>query len=154
MTTIALAGLLLYAVFRSRLHLALATVGALAIGYMVLVVTYVFPAIDQAFSPRKITEEIKALAVEPTPALFMYFPGWPKNEDAVYYLKRDTVVSDLPSQEAVVEAVRKHGTIRVVTEEQHALTLQEKMGLVVERIREFQQPGRKHLLLLSVREQT
>ena len=62
-TTIALAGLLLYAVFRSRLHLALATVGALAVGYMVLVVTYVFPAIDQACSPRKITEEIKALAV-------------------------------------------------------------------------------------------
>ncbi len=148
-----LAGLLLYAVLRSRLYLALSTVGALAIGYMVLVVTYVFPAIDQASSPRKITEEIKTLAVETKPALFMYIPGWPKNEDALYYLKRDTVVPDLPSQEAVVEAVRKNGTIRVITEEQHAAALQGRAGLAIERIREFPQPSRKHLLLLSVREQ-
>ena len=150
---VSLAGLLLYAVVRSRLRLALYTVGALAIGLMVTVVNVVFPAIDQAFSPRKITEEIKAMAVETQPALFLYIPGWPKNEDAVYYLKRDSVVPDLPSQEAVVEVVRKNGTIRVITEESYAVSLEGRADLVTERIREFRQPSRKHLLLVAVRGQ-
>ena len=149
---VSFSGLLLYAVVRSRLRLALCAVGALAVGYVVLLVAYVFPAIDQASSPRKITEEIKALARETTPALFMYIPGWPKNEDALYYLKRDSVVPDLPDRDAVVEAVRRHGPIRVITEEQHAAALDRQPGLVIERIREFPQPGRKHLLLLSLRE--
>ena len=97
---------------------------------------------------------IDALALGTQPILFMYIPGWPKNEDALYYLKRDTVVPDLSSQDAVLEAVRKHGAIRVVTEEQHAAALQANAGLVVGRLQEFRQPGRKHLFLLSVQEQT
>jgi hypothetical protein len=130
-TIVSLAGLLLYAVLRSRVRLALGLVGALAVAYVVLVVNYVFPAIDQAASPRKAVEEIKTLALGTQPALFMYIPGWPKNEDALYYLKRDNVVPDLPSQDAVLEAVRTHGAIRVVTEEQHAAALQAQAGLVV-----------------------
>ena len=119
-----------------------------------LIVNYVFPAIDQAASPpRKATEEIKTLAMEAPPALFMYIPGWPKNEDAVYYLKRDTVVPDLPTENAVIEAVRTRGIIRLIAEEQHAVILEGRSDLVTERIREFRQPGRKHLLLLSVRTQ-
>ena len=70
---IALAGSLLYAVVRSRLRLALGLVGALAVGYAILLVNYVFPAIDQGFSPRKIHEKIKTLAGETTPALFHVF---------------------------------------------------------------------------------
>lgn len=151
MMIVSLAALLLYAVIRSRLRLALGTVGALAVGYVVLVVTYVFPAIDQAASPRKATEEIKSLAMEAPPALFTYIPGWPKNEDALYYLKRDTVVPDLPSEAAVIEAVRTRGTIRVIVEEQYAVILERRSDLATERIREFRQPGRKHLLLLSLR---
>lgn len=153
-TIVSLAGLLLYAVLRSRVRLALGMVGALAVAYVVLVVNYVFPAIDQAASPRKAVEEIKTLALGTQPALFMYIPGWPKNEDALYYLKRDNVVPDLPSQDAVREAVRTHGAIRVVTEEQHAAALQSQAGLVVGKLQEFRQPGRKHLFLLSVQEQT
>lgn len=148
---VAAAGVLLYAVIRSRLHLALYMVGGLAIGFMATVVNVVFPAIDQAFSPRKITEEIKAMAVETRPTLYQYIPGWPKNEDAVYYLKRDQVVPDLPSQEAIVDAARRNGTIRVITEEKHAALLEGRPDLMTERIREFRQPSRKHLLLLSVR---
>jgi 4-amino-4-deoxy-L-arabinose transferase-like glycosyltransferase len=151
-TTVALAGLLIYAAVASRLRLALGTVGALAIAYAVLVVAYVFPAIDQAFSPRKITEELKTLAAETTPALYMYIPGWPKNEDAVYYLKRDGLLLDLPDQDALTEVLRRHGTIKVVTEEQQMVFLRNTMGLAIEMIREFQQPGRKHLLLISLRE--
>lgn len=151
---VSLAGLLLYAVIRSRLQFALRMVGALAVAYVALVVNYVFPAIDQAFSPRKVTEEIKSMAKEAQPALFMYIPGWPKNEDAVYYLKRDNVVPDLPTPEAIVEAARSNGTIRVVTEEKHAVTLENRSDLVTERIREFRQPSRKHLLLLSVRDRS
>ena len=150
---VSLSMLLLYAVIRSRLRLALGTVGALAVGYVVLIVNYVFPAIDQAASPRKATEEIKILARDAQPALFMYMPGWPKNEDAVYYLKRDTVVPDLPNEDALIEAVRTRGAIRVIAEEQHALVLEGRSDLVTQRMREFRQPGRKHLLLLSVRTQ-
>lgn len=149
-TIVSLAGLLLYAVLRSRVRLALSMVGALAVAYVVLVVNYVFPAIDQAASPRKAVEEIKTLALGTQPALFMYIPGWPKNEDALYYLKRDNVVPDLPSQDAVLDAVRKHGAIRVVTEERHAAALQAQAGLVVGTLQEFRQPGHKHLYLLSV----
>jgi 4-amino-4-deoxy-L-arabinose transferase-like glycosyltransferase len=151
---VALSGVLIYAVLRSRLHLAFYMVGALAIGYMVLVVSYVFPAIDQAFSPRKVTEEIKALRVENPPGLFMYIPGWPKNEDALYYLKRDAVLSDLPDAHAVTEALQRYGTIQMVTEEQHLMVLRDNLGLAIETIREFQQPGRKHLLVVSLRGRT
>ena len=150
---VSLSGLLLYAVIRSRQRLALSTVGALAIAYVVLLVNYVFPAIDLASSPRKAVEEINRLALDTQPTPFMYIPGWPKNEDALYYLKRDNVVQDLSNQEGVLEAVRQHGVIRVITEEQHMITLQERAGLAVEKLREFPQPGRKHLFLLSVRGQ-
>ena len=44
----------------------------------------------------------------------------------------------------VLEAVRKHGAIRVVTEEQHAAALQANAGLVVGRLQEFRQPGLPH----------
>jgi DTW domain-containing protein YfiP len=119
---------------------------------MVLVVSYVFPAIDQASSPRKVTEEIKALRVENPPGLFMYIPGWPKNEDALYYFKRDALLPDLPDLQAVTDALQRYRTIRLVTEEQHMAVLRDTLGLVVEPIREFQQPGRKHLLVVSLRE--
>ncbi len=151
---VALSGALIHAVLRSRLHLAFYLVGALAVGYMVLVVSYVFPAIDQASSPRKVTEEIKALRAENPPGLFMYIPGWPKNEDALYYLKRDAMLADLPDAHAVTEALQRYGTIQMVTEEQHLTPLKDDPGLAIQAIREFQQPGRKHLLLVSLRGRT
>ena len=150
---VTLAGILLYAAITSRLQFALRMVGLLAVAYVVLIVNYVFPAIDQAASPRKATEEIKSMARDSGPAMFLYIPGWPKNEDAVYYLKRDTVVPDLPSHEAVREAVRARGSIRIITEEPHLISLQKLEGLAVEMIHEFRQPGRKHLFLLSVQTQ-
>ena len=151
---VSLAGVLLYAAITARLQFALRMVGVLAAAYVVLVVNYVFPAIDQAASPRKATEEIKFMAKETGPAMFLYIPGWPKNEDAVYYLKRDSVVRDLPDQEAVQHAVRTQGPIRVITEESHKVFLQKQAGLVVDILREFRQPGRKHLYLLSVQAQS
>ena len=137
LTIVCLSVLLLHAAIRSRLRLSLGIVGALAVGYVVLIVSYVFPSIDQAASPRKATEEIKALALDAPPALFMYIPGWPKNEDAVYYLKRDTVIPDLPTEDAVIQAARTQGTIRMITEEQHAVVLEGRSDLVTERIRSF-----------------
>lgn len=145
-----LAGTLLYAAITARLQLALRMVGLLAGAYVVLVVNYVFPAIDQAASPRKATEQIKSMANAAGPAMFFYIPGWPKNEDAVYYLRRDAVVRDLPDVEAVYHAVRVQGPIRVITEESHMDALRSQAGLVVETLQEFRQPGRKHLYLLSV----
>ena len=147
---ISLGGALLYAAITSRLQLALRMVGVLAVAYVVLVVNYVFPAIDEAASPRKATEYIKSVAKEAGPPMFLFIPGWPKNEDAVYYLKRDTVVRDLPDEDAVHHAVRTQGPIRVITEESHMVTLQKQAGLVVETLQEFLQPGRKHLYLLSI----
>ncbi len=147
---VSLAGTLLYAAITARLQFALRMVGLLAAAYVVLVVNYVFPAIDQAASPRKATEQIKSLAKEAGPPMFLFIPGWPKNEDAVYYLKRDTVVRDLPDEDALHHAVRAQGPIRVITEESHMAALQKQAGLVVETLQEFPQPSRKHLYLLSV----
>ena len=73
-TIVGLAGTLLFAVVKARLHLALHVVGLLAVAYVVLVVNYVFPAIDQAASPRKATEEIKVLA-RGRPGLVHVYPG-------------------------------------------------------------------------------
>lgn len=151
---VSLAGMLLYAAITARLQLALRMVGVLAAAYVVLVVNYVFPAIDQAASPRRATEEIKSMAKETGPAMFLYIPGWPKNEDAVYYLKRDSVVRDLPDHEAVQQAVRTQSVIRIVTEELHMQFLQQQTDLAVETLQEFRQPGRKHLYLLSVQAQS
>ena len=150
---VSLAGMLLYAAITARLRFALRMVGVLAVAYVVLVVNYVFPAIDQAASPRKATEELKSMAKETGPAMFLYIPGWPKNEDAVYYLKRDSVVRELPDEEAVRHAVRTQGPIRVITEESHLVFLQRQAGLAVETLQEFRQPGRKHLYLLSIQAQ-
>jgi len=147
---VSLAGTLLYASITARLQFALRMVGVLAVAYVVLVVNYVFPAIDQAASPRKATEEIKSIAREAGQPIFLYIPGWPKNEDAVYYLKRDALLRDLPDQAAVQQAALAQGPIRVITEEQHRLVLQQQAGLAVETLQEFLQPGRKHLYLLSV----
>ncbi len=149
-TILCVSGALLYAVVKARLHLALQLVGALAVAYVLLVVNYVFPAIDQAASPRKVTEEIKAAARDTGPAVFLYVPGWPKNEDALYYLKRDHVVPALPDPDAVRQVARERGAIRIITEERPMQTLQQSAGLQVEPLREFPQPGRKHLFLLSV----
>lgn len=149
-TILCVSGALLYAVVKARLHLALQLVGVLAVAYVLLVVNYVFPAIDQAASPRKVTEEIKAVARDTGPAVFLYVPGWPKNEDALYYLKRDHVVPALPDPDAVRQVARERGAIRIITEERPMQTLQRSVGLQVEPLREFPQPSRKHLFLLSV----
>ncbi|MGC3973391.1 MAG: glycosyltransferase family 39 protein [Nitrospira sp.] len=150
MIMVSLAGTLLYAAITARLQLALRMVGLLAAAYVVLVVNYVFPAIDEAASPRKATEYIKSMAKEAGPPMFLFIPGWPKNEDAVYYLKRDTVVRDLRDEDALYHAARTQGPIRIITEESHMVSLQRQTGLVVETMQEFLQPGRKHLYLLSV----
>ncbi|MBK9114005.1 MAG: hypothetical protein IPM88_20860 [Nitrospira sp.] len=76
---VSLAGLLLYAVLRSRVRLALGMVGALAIADVVLVVNYVFPAIDQAASPRKAVGKSKPWLWELSPPC-SYISRWPKNE--------------------------------------------------------------------------
>ncbi|MBS0171046.1 MAG: glycosyltransferase family 39 protein [Nitrospira sp.] len=147
---VGLSGALLYAVVKARLHRALQLVGVLAVAYVLLVVNYVFPAIDQAASPRKVTEDIKAVARETGPAVFLYIPGWPKNEDALYYLKRDHVVPALPDPDAVRQVARERGPIRILTEERPMQALQQSAGLQVEHVRDFLQPSRKHLFLLSV----
>lgn len=147
---LSLAGTLLYAAITARLQFALRMVGVLAVAYVVLVVNYVFPAIDQAASPRKATEEITTMARDAGQPMFLYIPGWPKNEDAVYYLKRDALLRDLPDQAAVQQAARAQGPIRIITEEQHMRLLQQQAGLAVETLQEFLQPGRKHLYLVSV----
>ena len=77
--------------------------------------------------------------------------GYSTDADVILFDRSRTPLDDWI---AVREAVRTHGTIRVVTEEQHAAALQAQAGLVVGKLQEFRQPGRKHLFLLSVQEQT
>lgn len=144
---------LLYALARSRARAALITLGVLAVTLVIGVVHFVVPAIDQAASPRQMVAEVTALATRAPGPVLLYAPGWPRNEDAVYYLKQEPAVQGVNTEEALVDAVSESGTIMVVTEEQHLGRLKQRRDLSIDLLREFQQPRRKNLLLLSIRRQ-
>ncbi len=146
-----MSAVLLYTLVRSRARTALMTLGVLAIVLVVGVVQVVIPAIDRASSPRQMVAEITALTARAPGPVLLYAPGWPKNEDAVYYLKQEPSVQGVNTEEALVHAVSKSGTVTVVTEEQHLRSLQQRADLSIDLLREFQQPRRKNLLLLSIR---
>jgi len=144
---------LLYVLARSRARAALMTVGVLAVTLVIGVVHFVVPAIDQAASARQMVAEVTALTTRAPGPVLLYAPGWPRNEDAVYYLKQEPAVQGVNTEEALVNAVSESGTVMVVTEEQHLRRLKQRTDLSIDLLREFQQPRRKNFLLLSIRRQ-
>lgn len=141
---------LLYAAIRARLRAALAAVGALGVCLVVAVVLVILPAIDGAVSPRRITAEIKALAANGGSPVFLYAPGWPHNEDAVYYLKSQPALPGIETAEALTDLAGRKGAVTVVTDRPFFETLDRRADMAVGILREFQQPGNKNLLLVSV----
>ena len=93
--------------------------------YVVLVVNYVFPAIDRS---RFATGYGDQGAGERTAGLVHVYPRVAENEDALYYLKRDTPSCRSCRMLRRCEAVRTHGQGRIVTEEQHMMSLQRLGG--------------------------
>jgi len=148
---LSICAVLLYALARSGARAALMTLGVLAVTLVVGVVHFVIPAIDQVASPKKMVAEVTALSAHAPGPVLLYAPGWPRNEDAVYYLKQVPVVQGVDSEEALVGAVSGNGPVMVITEEQQLRRLKQRTDLSVDLLREFQQPRRKNLLLLSVR---
>ncbi|MGH7409764.1 MAG: ArnT family glycosyltransferase [Candidatus Methylomirabilis sp.] len=150
---LSICAMLLYALARSRARTALVTLGVLAITLVVGVVHFVVPAIDQAASPRQMVAEVTAWKTRAPGPILLYAPGWPRNEDAVYYLKQEPAVQGVHTEEALVDMVTENGTVMVVTEEQHLRRLKQRTDLSIDLLREFQQPKRKNFLLLSIRRQ-
>ena len=150
---VGISAILLYALARSQARMALMKLGVLAVALVVGVVQLVVPAIDQASSPRQMVAEVTALTTRTPGPVLLYAPGWPRNEDAVYYLKQEPTVRGVSSEEALVNAVSETGAVMVVTEEQHLRRLKQRTDLSIDLLREFQQPKRKNLLLLSIRRQ-
>ena len=150
---LSICAILLYALARSQTRRALVTLGVLAVTLVVGVVQFVVPAIDQAASPRQMVAEVTSLTTHAPGPVLLYAPGWPRNEDAVFYLKQEPTVQGVNSEEALVKAVSEGGTVMVVTEEQHLRRLKQRTDLSIDLLREFQQPKQKNLLLLSIRRQ-
>lgn len=145
-----LSSFLIWAVIRSNLHQALAALAALAVGFMVGVVQFALPASDQANSARGISEEIKSLAVISQKPVGLYSPRWPHNEDVVYYLNLQLAIPRIPTEQTLRETVQKTGQISVVTDRSIFLDLKQSEEMGITLIREFRQPKKKSMYLLSV----
>jgi 4-amino-4-deoxy-L-arabinose transferase-like glycosyltransferase len=141
---------LLYAVARSRLRAAVLAVGALGACFVAAVVLIILPAIDRASSPRRAAAEIKALAANGGEPVFLYAPGWPNNEDAIYYLKSEPALPAVEEASALAEMAGRTGAVTIVTDRPSFEKLSQQGGMAVRLLRELQQPGNKNLLLVSI----
>jgi hypothetical protein len=149
---LALATLLVYAVIRPRIGLAVGTVGALAVSFSIGVVGLILPAIDEAGSARRSSDTIKSFPRPSSELLHLYSPRWPDNEDVVYYLNLEPALPRLASEDKLVARVREAGHVLAVMDKTSYRTLTQKTDLSLELVHEFPQRRNKNLYLLMIRE--
>ena len=129
-----LGGALLYAAITSRLQPPCVWSACLPAAYVVLVVNYVFPLRLMRPLRRKATEAtFKSRGEGSRTRHVPLHSRLAQNEDAVYYLKQDTVVRDLPDEGTPYITPCEHrGPSGSFSEESHMVSLQKQAGLVVE----------------------
>ena len=147
---LSLAILLAYAVIRSKIGLAVGTVGSLAAGFSIAVVGLLLPAIDEVSSARRASDTIKSFPRPSSEPLHLYSPRWPDNEDVVYYLNLEPALPRLASEEMLVAKVREAGHVLAVMDKTSFTTLNQKADVSVELIHEFPQRRNKNLYLLTI----
>ncbi|MBD0305595.1 MAG: glycosyltransferase family 39 protein [Nitrospiraceae bacterium] len=152
MLTLAVA--LIYSVARFRLRSAFHVTGVLAVGFAFGMVQFILPAIDQAGSAKRISQDIKLLAETSDPSLHLYTPQWPKNEDAVYYLNLPPSLPRLSSERELIDLVRERGQVSAVMDKPVFDQLRQRKDLIIEQTGEFHQPRNKSLYLLMIRTHT
>jgi 4-amino-4-deoxy-L-arabinose transferase-like glycosyltransferase len=151
MIVLSLAALLAYAVIRSKIRLALGTVGALAVSLSIAVVGLILPSIDDATSARRASDMIKSFPHNPSEPLHLYSPRWPNNEDVVYYLNLEPALPRLASEEMLLARVREAGHVLAVMDRSSFTSLKNKSDLSIEPVHEFHQRRNKNLYILKIR---
>ena len=148
---LSLATLLVYAVIRSKIGLAIGTVGVLAISFSIAVVGFILPAIDAVSSARRASDTIKSFPRPSSEPLHLYSPRWPDNEDVVYYLNLEPALPRLASEDMLLARVREAGHVLAVMDKTSYKTLHQKTDVSVELVHEFPQRRHKNLYLLMIR---
>jgi 4-amino-4-deoxy-L-arabinose transferase-like glycosyltransferase len=148
---LSLATLLGYAVIRSKISLAVGTVGALAVFFSIAVVGFILPAIDAAASARRVSETIKSFPRHPSETLHLYSPHWPDNEDVVYYLNLEPALPRLASEDTLLARVREESHVLAVMDKTSFTTLKHKPDLSLEPVHEFRLRRNKNLYILKIR---
>ena len=145
---ITLSLMLIYGAVRRHVVLALTTLAISSIVFMVGVIQIILPAIDHANSARDASHAIKAWARQSRIPVQLYAPGWPRNEDLVYYLTTDPALPRIASEQSLVEAVRVDGTVLFLADPGTVTKLNERGDLKLDVIQEFPQRRNKGLSLL------
>ena len=114
------------------------------------IVLIFLPAMDGEFSPRRVAAQIKTLAANGEYPVFLYAPGWPHNEDVIYYLTSEPALPEVETVDALEELASRLGAVTIVTDRPFLEGLSRQTGMAITIQREFKQPRKKNLLLVSV----
>ncbi|MFQ5988783.1 MAG: ArnT family glycosyltransferase [Candidatus Methylomirabilales bacterium] len=149
-TMIGFCGVLLYSLIRSKVRLALTTVGILAFGFLAGVTHLVIPAIDQVASPRLLVAETKTFLKSPQDPILVYGSlSWRSDEDLYYQFFEHSGVR-LITKEELEDVVHEAGQTVLLTEKQYVTELRLAQKLSFDILREFRRPNRQ-ILLVSIK---
>lgn len=146
-----LAILLGYAAVRSKVRLALVTVGMLAVLFSVSVVGFILPAIDAAGSARRVSDTIKSFPRNASETLYLYSPHWPGNEDVFYYLNLEPALPRLGSEDMLLAQLREANHVLTIMDNTSFAALKTRQDFSLELIHEFSQRRDKNVHLLNIR---
>jgi hypothetical protein len=143
---------LLYAVIRTKMPLVLTTLAASSIVFMIGVVHIILPAIDETGSARAASHEIKTLAQRSSDLVHLYTPGWPSNEDLIYYLTVEPAFQRIRSEQSLMEVIRATGKVVFLSDNSAFTKLSRRTDLSLAVLQEFPQRRNKGLYLVLGRE--
>ena len=144
--------ILLYAMFRMQVPLALSALVATSVFFMVGIVHIILPAIDATNSARGASDQIKTLAQHSLDPVHLYTNGWPNNEDLIYYLTIEPALAWIPSEQSLTEAIRTLGKVVFVADKVAYRDLSQRSDLDLTMLQEFPQWRNKNVYLLAARE--
>ena len=144
--------ILLYAMFRMQVPLALSALVATSVFFMVGIVHIILPAIDATNSARGASDQIKTLAQHSLDPVHLYTNGWPNNEDLIYYLTIEPALAWIPSEQSLTEAIRTLGKVVFVADKVAYRDLSQRSDLDLTMLQEFPQWRNKNVHLLAARE--
>ena len=144
---VGLCGFLAWSVIKGKFQVALATMGIVAVGFVIGLVNIVLPIIAGPSSTKHINSEVRASATRLHQPLYQY--GLRRHEDMVYYARTPPVIPIIQSESEFIGLAKKQKTILVLTEKpwlEHILKIK---GVSIQILREWPQ-RKKDIFLLSV----
>ena len=138
---------LLWSVFKTRMEIALTTLGLLSVGFVIGVVNVVFPILDQSWTPKNVDREVRTIAKTRETPLIQY--GLVQG-DLIFYLNATPPIPRLTSEKELQPLMKSHQDILVITDKRTLENMTQNADFTIRTIREFFQPNKKHFYLLSV----